>query len=419
MSGKFAGVNRIAEELTKVSKLYNQYNVASAMASSLSPLIGSMAYENVGTIADQMNLGVASSAFEARHVLPDVALQLGVAAEAQSIMSQNLGIVQALENTMSYASKLGSIGSSGVLGHLDWIQDNGLAAALGRNIDYQSQIARTLDLLQSSFKEAVNYSDALGSMSSAIIGLSSVIRNAVPDHSVIADICGAMSSSWDLWESVPQVDKDILCDVADKVLSRPEEWTLDSAAEAIANEYDFEIEKQVSNIQPAVKESLNAGGSVTELPQTQKIDAEKIRDWILAIITILSFLFDIFSSSDGINISVNNSFNTVNETNHYYVTECNVNAEFLNGLYYRIINRETIARLKRDCHSPVTGRLKAGQVVRYVISIENGCRSSGRTRKVISAWGGFKITKYLNSRPVIIGEQNGGGRDNEGITNFV
>lgn len=65
------------------------------MASSLSPLIGSMAYENVGTIADQMNLGVASSAFEARHVLPDVALQLGVAAEAQSIMSQNLGIVQA------------------------------------------------------------------------------------------------------------------------------------------------------------------------------------------------------------------------------------------------------------------------------------------------------------------------------------
>lgn len=239
--------------------------------------MGTLTYKNAVSATASLNMGSAAqigrSAFEARHILPDVALQMGVAYEAQSILSQNSGIVQALENTMNFASKLDSIGGSGILDRLDWMQNSGLAAALERDADYQSQIARTLDEMQSSFKDAVSCSGATGNISSAVMGLSSVIQNEIPNHSVIADICRAMSSGFELRESVPQVDKDILCDVADKVLSRPEEWTLDSAADAIAKEYDSEIEKQISNLQPGIKESLNVRESETVVPQAKKIDA--------------------------------------------------------------------------------------------------------------------------------------------------
>ena len=346
--------------------MYNKNNVASVIASSLSPLSGILAYQNVVSATTSLNMGgvlqSGLSTFEVRHIVPDIAIQTSVAPEADSIMKQNFGIVQALENTMNFSSKFNSLGGMEISERLDWLQNSGLVAALERNNMYQSQIAQAVEALQVPIKDALNNQHVMDNLSEVVMGLSGVVKNAMLNHhSIIADICKIMPSHMTLWDGEIQVDQKILCSAADRVLARTEEWTLDSASEAIAKEYDFEVDKKNKNTQTNITESRDDSEAL--LPQTRKLDAEKVRDWILAIISIIDFILGIYLASGAINISVNNSFNTVHETNNYYTYECGADAKLLNGCYYRIINRETVVRLKHDCHSFVTGNLKTGQVI--------------------------------------------------------
>lgn len=361
MSSRFDSMSRMVEELTRVSKLYNYNSLASTMASSLSPLVGAPSYINDASAVNSLDIAQSAlSDFETRHIIPDAALQFSVAFEAGSIMSQNSGIARALENTMNLTSKLSSVDGTRVVDSLNWIQNSGLVAVLEKNNMYQSQIAQAVEAIQTPFKVALDYQESVKNLSTGIMGLSNIVKNTISTHSVISDICKVMPSHMNLWNGEIQVNQEVLCNAADRVFARTEEWTLDSVSEAIVKEYDSEVDKQNQNVQIDKAESVNCSAAVS--PQTQ-LDAEKVRDWIVAIITVLSFVFGFFSSSGGININIDNSFNTVHETNAYYIYECGADARFLNECYYRIVNRETVARLKHDCHSLVTGKLKTGQVI--------------------------------------------------------
>lgn len=65
------------------------------------------------------------------------------------------------------------------------------------------------------------------------------------------------------------------------------------------------------------------------------------------------------------NLSINN-YNYTQQVNNYYIVGMGYDAKELNTTKYRIVNRESIVRLKHDCHSIVIEKLEEGKVVRII-----------------------------------------------------
>lgn len=276
----------------------------------------------------------------------------------QDFISGYGGVAQAVS---SYARHIGQLGLAGSLKpsyDIDWLQKSGLQEALERNHVFENQIARTLDIATPLLEGIDRNHSIVDSMSSAVMGLSGILQTASPSRPVIADICKGIPAALSVWESASQIDTGLLCDIADRVLSRNQEWTLDSATAEITQEYDREIFRTWHT---DAKDNADSADAISK-KDARQIDPAKVRDWIVAIIAILEFMLGLLSATGSINISVN-SFNTVNQTNNYYVIERGADVDFLNGCCYRIVNRETKVRLKRDCHSAVVGTLHEGQVV--------------------------------------------------------
>ena len=61
-----------------------------------------------------------------------------------------------------------------------------------------------------------------------------------------------------------------------------------------------------------------------------------------------------------------NNYNYTQQVNNYYVVGMGYDVKKLNTTKYRIINIESIVRLKHDCHSIVIEKLEEGQVVRII-----------------------------------------------------
>ena len=100
------------------------------------------------------------------------------------------------------------------------------------------------------------------------------------------------------------------------------------------------------------------------LPITEKrrIDAKEIREWLNFIIIIISFVMEITNSS----ATTINIYNYTQQVNNYYVVGMGYDAKELNTTKYRIVNRESIVRLKHNCHSIVIEKLEEGKVVRII-----------------------------------------------------
>ena len=152
-------------------------------------------------------------------------------------------------------------------------------------------------------------------------------------------------------KSLEDINTNLLGRVTDQVFSESEEWDIDIVSETIATEYEKATDI-FSN-----KENQN-------LPITEKrrIDAKEIREWLNFIMAIILFVMEITNSS----ATTINIYNYTQQVNNYYVVGMGYDAKELNTTKYRIVNRESIVRLKHNCHSIVIEKLEEGKVVRII-----------------------------------------------------
>lgn len=217
--------------------------------------------------------------------------------------------------------------------------------------DYNiSGAIRALNEMIEPLKTSANFSK-INEVSASISGLSTILQK-VGSASLISQILKKNFAFSTLTEkSLEDINTNLLGRVTDQVFSESEEWDIDIVSETIATEYEKATDI-FSN-----KENQN-------LPITEKrrIDAKEIREWLNFIIIIISFVMEITNySATTINI-----YNYTQQVNNYYVVGMGYDAKELNTTKYRIVNRESIVRLKHNCHSIVIEKLEEGKVVRII-----------------------------------------------------
>lgn len=217
--------------------------------------------------------------------------------------------------------------------------------------DYNiSGAIRALNEMIEPLKTSANFSK-INEVSASISGLSTILQQ-VGSASLISQILKKNSAFSTLTEkSLEDINTNLLGRVTDQVFSESEEWDIDIVSETIATEYEKATDI-FSN-----KENQN-------LPITEKrrIDAKEIREWLNFIMAIISFVMEITNSS----ATTINIYNYTQQVNNYYVVGMGYDAKELNTTKYRIVNRESIVRLKHNCHSIVIEKLEEGKVVRII-----------------------------------------------------
>ena len=112
----------------------------------------------------------------------------------------------------------------------------------------------------------------------------------------------------------------------------------------------------------AMNLSINKEKQNLPIEEKRTIDVKEIREWLNFIITIISVVLGVTNSS----ATTINNYNYTQQVNNYYIVGMGYDAKELNTTKYRIVNRESIVRLKHDCHSIVIEKLEEGKVVRII-----------------------------------------------------
>lgn len=223
-----------------------------------------------------------------------------------------------------------------------------MSNSLGVNTHNIDGAIRVLNEMIEPLKISADFLKISG-ISANISGLSTILQEA-GSSSLISQILKNNSTFSALSQkALEDVNINLLGRVTDQVFSEVEEWDIDTVSETIATEYE-----KVTDI-PLNKENQ-------DLPVTEKrkIDAKDIREWLGFIIMLISFFWEIMNSSP----TTINNYNYTQQVNNYYVVGFGYDAKELNTTKYRIVNRESIVRLKHDCHSIVIEKLEEGQIVR-------------------------------------------------------
>ena len=128
----------------------------------------------------------------------------------------------------------------------------------------------------------------------------------------------------------------------------------------------------MESIVAEVKEEYNKGEAIIDkdssnikvVKEKKKLttdDIWKIIERIGIIITIIAGLKGLFGDTS------TKIYNSVYETNNYYINVLNIDADYWNMFQYRIVNRnDVMPRIKPDCTSRVMGRLSEGCVVQVL-----------------------------------------------------
>lgn len=143
----------------------------------------------------------------------------------------------------------------------------------------------------------------------------------------------------------------------------------------VAKEKKENIEPKEQNvilesIVAEVKEEYNKGEAIIDKdPSKIKVvkkklttdDVWKIIERIGIIIAIIVGLKDLVVDK------TTEIYNSVYETNNYYINVLNIDADYWNMFQYRIVNRnDVMPRIKPDCTSRVMGHLSEGYVVQVL-----------------------------------------------------
>ena len=195
------------------------------------------------------------------------------------------------------------------------------------------------------------YFSKINEVTASISNLSPILQEA-GNKSLISQILKYDSAFSALSEkTLEDINMNLLGRVTDQVFSESEEWNIDTMSETIASEY-----KKATNL------SLNKKSQDSPIEAKRTIDVKEIREWLNFIIAFISFVLGITNSS----ATTINNYNYTQQVNNYYVVGMGYDAKELNMTKYRIVNRESIVRLKHDCHSIVIEKLEEGQIVRII-----------------------------------------------------
>lgn len=207
---------------------------------------------------------------------------------------------------------------------------------------------RALNEMMEPLKTSANFLK-MNETAASISGLSTILQEA-GNASLISQILKNNSVFSVLTEkTLEDININLLGRITDQVFSESEEWDIDTVSKTIATEYE-----------KATDISSNKENQNLPIKEKRKIDAKEIREWLNFIIAIISFVLGITNSS----ATTINNYNYTQQINNYYVVGMGYDAKELNTTKYRIVNRESIVRLKHDCHSIVIEKLEEGKIVR-------------------------------------------------------
>lgn len=189
----------------------------------------------------------------------------------------------------------------------------------------------------------IEYASTLADLDSIVVADYGAISLTKPGSSV------AQIKEKEYFLHKPHIN--LLGRVTDQVFSESEEWDIDTVSETIASEYE-----RATNL------SINKEKQNLPIEEKRTIDVKEIREWLNFIITIISVVLGVTNSS----ATTINNYNYTQQVNNYYIVGMGYDAKELNTTKYRIVNRESIVRLKHDCHSIVIEKLEEGKVVRII-----------------------------------------------------
>ncbi len=209
---------------------------------------------------------------------------------------------------------------------------------------------KALNEMMEPLKMSANFSK-INEITASFSSLSTILQEA-GSASLVSQILKNNSAFSALSEkTLEDININLLGRVTDQVFSESEEWDIDTVSETIASEYE-----------KATDLSLNKEKQNLPIEEKRTIDVKEIREWLNFIIAIISFVLGVTNSS----ATTMNNYNYTQQVNNYYVVGMGYDAKELNTTKYRIVNRESIVRLKHDCHSIVIEKLEEGNVVRII-----------------------------------------------------
>lgn len=233
-------------------------------------------------------------------------------------------------------------------GFKSFIEDGG--NKLEENAYNISGTIRALNEIMEPLKTSASFSK-INEMSANISGCSTILQEA-DITSLISQILKNNATFWALSQkTLKDVNINLLGKVTEQVFSESEDWNIDTVSETISSEY-----KKATDI------SLNRENQNLPITEKRKIEVKEIREWFSLIVAVVSLVLEIVNSSS----TTINNYNYVQQVNNYYIVGMGYDAKELNATKYRIVNRESIVRLKHDCHSTVIGKLEEGQVIRII-----------------------------------------------------
>ena len=225
-----------------------------------------------------------------------------------------------------------------------------MSNALGVNNYNIGGAVRALNEMVEPLKISANLLK-INEISASISGLSTIMQEAGSASFISQSLKNNSAFSALSEKALEDININLLGRITDQVFSESEEWNIDTVSETIAMEYE-----------KATDISSNKENQNLPITEKRKIDAKEIREWLSFIMTIISFVMGITNSS----ATTINNYNYTQQVNNYYVVGMGYDVKKLNTTKYRIINIESIVRLKHDCHSIVIEKLEEGQVVRII-----------------------------------------------------
>ena len=225
-----------------------------------------------------------------------------------------------------------------------------MSNALGVNNYNIGGAVRALNEMVEPLKISANLLK-INEISASISGLSTIMQEAGSASFISQSLKNNSAFSALSEKALENININLLGRVTDQVFSESEEWNIDTVSETIAMEYE-----------KATDISSNKENQNLPITEKRKIDAKEIREWLSFIMTIISFVMGITNSS----ATTINNYNYTQQVNNYYIVGMGYDAKELNTTKYRIVNRESIVRLKHDCHSIVIEKLEEGKVVRII-----------------------------------------------------
>ena len=249
--------------------------------------------------------------------------------------------------------------------------------------DYKGLTAALTSLSCATAKLRVNWEEIAESMASQLEPISKI---QTFDFSSVKSIQRQLESiqkmGVSIYDAFSEIDTESITRVL-KVSNPFANYDYDMMAKALQNSFRIAKEKK-ENIEPKeqkvilesivaeVKEEYNKGEAIIDKDSSKiKVVKEKKKlttDDVWKIIERIGIIISIIAGLKGLFVDTSTKiYNSVYETNNYYINVLNIDADYWNMFQYRIVNRnDVMPRIKPDCTSRVMGHLSEGCVVQVL-----------------------------------------------------